>query len=155
MIHTFGFLSFLDGRLCFIFDGFLDGSFPLRVVLLNFGGILLHIYLRTSFIFFHQNFLLYFGKGNFGGKKFNFQFVQLKPHVFYYNRPFAKKIFIFFLENTIKNKLKSKISEFQGHQLILNSVLKLQRELFMGVKTFENKRKEAFYGGYAEFQILI
>jgi hypothetical protein len=28
------------------------------------------------------------------------------------NRPFAKKDFIFFLESTIKNKLKSKISEF-------------------------------------------
>ncbi len=28
------------------------------------------------------------------------------------NRPFAKKKFIFFLESTIKNKLKSKISEF-------------------------------------------
>jgi hypothetical protein len=28
------------------------------------------------------------------------------------NRPFAKKNFIFFLESTIKNKLKSKISEF-------------------------------------------
>jgi hypothetical protein len=27
-------------------------------------------------------------------------------------RPFAKKKFIFFLESTIKNKLKSKISEF-------------------------------------------
>jgi hypothetical protein len=39
--------------------------------------------------------------------------------------------------------------------LILNPVLKLQRELFMGVKTFENKRKEAFYGGYTKFQILI
>jgi hypothetical protein len=29
-----------------------------------------------------------------------------------FNRPFAKKNFIFFLESTIKNKLKSKISEF-------------------------------------------
>jgi hypothetical protein len=29
-----------------------------------------------------------------------------------HNRPFAKKKFIFFLESTIKNKLKSKISEF-------------------------------------------
>jgi hypothetical protein len=72
-----------------------------------------------------------------------------------YNRPFAKIFFIFFLESTIKNKLKSKISEFLAHSLILNSVLKLQRELFMGVKTFENKRKETFYGGYAKFQILI
>ncbi len=31
---------------------------------------------------------------------------------FPWNRPFAKKNFIFFLESTIKNKLKSKISEF-------------------------------------------
>jgi hypothetical protein len=37
--------------------------------------------------------------------------------------------------------------------LILNSVLKLQRELFKRFKTFENKRKEAFYGGYAKFKI--
>jgi hypothetical protein len=29
-----------------------------------------------------------------------------------FNRPFAKKKIIFFLESTIKNKLKSKISEF-------------------------------------------
>jgi hypothetical protein len=32
--------------------------------------------------------------------------------VFGDNRPFAKKKIIFFLESTIKNKLKSKISEF-------------------------------------------
>ncbi len=48
------------------------------------------------------------------------------------NRPFAKKKFIFFLESTIKNKLKSKRT-----------------------KEIENKRKEAFYGGYAKFQIFI
>jgi hypothetical protein len=60
------------------------------------------------------------------------------------NRPIAKIFFIFFLESTFKNKLESKISEFLEHSLILNSILKLQRKLFKRVKTFENKRKEAF-----------
>jgi hypothetical protein len=60
------------------------------------------------------------------------------------NRPIAKKKFIFFLESTFKNKLKSKFSEFLALSLILNSNLKLQRKLFKRVKTFENKRKEAF-----------
>ncbi len=60
------------------------------------------------------------------------------------NRPIAKIFFIFFLESTFKNKLKFKILEFLAHSLILNSNLKLQRKLFKRVKTFENKRKEAF-----------
>jgi hypothetical protein len=34
------------------------------------------------------------------------------------------KTFIFFLESTLKNKLKFKISEFKGHSLIINSNLK-------------------------------
>ncbi len=38
---------------------------------------------------------------------------RLCPQLYVYNnRPFAKKNFIFFLESTIKNKFKSKISEF-------------------------------------------
>ncbi len=37
------------------------------------------------------------------------------------NRPIAKIFFIFFLESTFKNKLKSKISEFLAHSLIFNS----------------------------------
>jgi hypothetical protein len=40
------------------------------------------------------------------------QFYAKFSEKFHQIRPFAKKIFIFFLESTIKNKLKSKISEF-------------------------------------------
>ncbi len=70
----------------------------------------------------------------------------LGPYLFKFKyRPIAKIFFIFFLESTFKNKLKSKISEFQGHSLILNSVLKLQRKLFKRFKTFENKRKKKLF----------
>jgi hypothetical protein len=55
------------------------------------------------------------------------------------------KFFIyFFLKVHLKISLNPKFQKFWGHSLILNSNMKLQGELFKRVKTFENKRKEAF-----------
>jgi hypothetical protein len=66
------------------------------------------------------------------------------------NRPIAKIFFIFFLESTFKNKLKSKISEILGSLVDFKFNPEITTKAFYGGQNFQEQKKRSFLRGLCQ-----